>query len=90
MPALFPLGQISFTPGAMEVLSKPGAKFTVLLARHAMGDWGDLDDFDKAANADALANGDRILSSYRVKEEKVWIITEADRKHTVMLLPEEY
>ena len=60
-------------------------------ARHARGDWGDLDAHDRAANKGALQIGARIFSSYRMPDgEKLWIITEADRSSTTALLPGEY
>jgi hypothetical protein len=61
------------------------------VARHVRGDWGDCDDHDRQANEDALRNGERLFSVYRtVKGEKLWVITEADRSSTCVLLPEEY
>jgi len=61
------------------------------LARHASGDWGDVDGSDWSANDEALERGGRILSSYRAKDgTKFWIITEGDRSATTVLLPEEY
>lgn len=61
------------------------------LARHAAGDWGDLCGEDRAANDRAVAVGARILSAYHTPEGvKLWIITEADRSATTILLPEEY
>lgn len=62
-----------------------------LLARHVSGDWGQLDAEDQAANEQALAYGTRILSAYDLATgERVWIITEADRSATTLLLPSEY
>jgi hypothetical protein len=61
-----------------------------LLARHATGDWGALCAFDRRQNEIALREGYRVLSSYPVGEERVWVITEADRSVTTILLPEEY
>jgi hypothetical protein len=61
------------------------------LSRHANGDWGELDEHYRKANEDALEHGLRVLSSYTLKTgEKIWIITEADRSVTTILLPEEY
>ena len=60
------------------------------LARHATGDWGDLCAFDRRQNEIALRDGYRVLSSYPVGGERVWIITETDRSITTILLPEEY
>jgi hypothetical protein len=61
-----------------------------LLERHRCGDWGEIDDHDRRENERSLAKDWRVLSSYPVGEEKVWIITEADRSATTILLPEEY
>jgi len=61
------------------------------LARHQEGDWGDLGDEDKESNEKAVWMGGRIFSAYRASTgEKFWVITEADRKSTTVLLPEEY
>lgn len=61
-----------------------------LLARHAEGDWGDLCAFDRRQDEIALREGYRVFSSYKVPAGSVWIITEADRSITTILLPEEY
>ncbi len=69
---------------------------TILLDRHASGDWGIVDDEDKQANEDALKYGTRIVSAYYLPDEtKIWLITEAadakgHRIATTLLLPEEY
>jgi hypothetical protein len=85
-----PLGRIGATPGALQVLTEAGEDLRLLLARHASGDWGDLDEDDRRENQRSLRYGWRILSSYSVGEERIWIITEADRAVTTILLPEEY
>lgn len=91
MKALFTLGQVCATPGAIELLDQLGLPFNNLLIRHATGDWGDLCPSDKKANQDALTTGARIFSSYKLNDQgKIWIITEADRSVTTLLLPEEY
>lgn len=91
MKALFPLGQICATPGAIEVLEQVGLPARNLLTRHVLGDDGDLCREDKQANRDALKTGARIFSSYKISDLlKIWIITEADRSVTTLLLPEEY
>ena len=61
-----------------------------LLRRHGAGDWGNLCAADKAQNNRALKEGTRLLSAYELAGSKVWIITEADRSYTTVLLPEEY
>ena len=90
MQARFPLGQCVVTPGALEILNQAGIAVLDLLARHAMGDWGDLEEPDRLANEQALDLGDRLLSNYRFDGGRCWIITEADRSVTTILLPEEY
>lgn len=89
MNSLFELGRIVATPGALEVLAPEEP--LVLLRRHASGDWGGVDAHDRRANNRALKDGTRLLSAYTLPGgEKVWIITEADRSSTCILLPEEY
>ena len=59
--------------------------------RHLAGDWGDLCQEDKQANAAALTYGSRLLSAYDIPpNHRLWIITEADRSSTTLLLPQEY
>jgi hypothetical protein len=60
------------------------------LARHRSGDWGELDPHDRRENELSLKHGWRLLSSYPVGEKIIWVITEADRTYTTILLPEEY
>jgi hypothetical protein len=91
MFALFPLGQIVATPWALAALESAKQPLTGFLARHAIGDWGELDPTDVAENKYSLIHGFRLLSSYQTDAgEKLWIITEADRSATTLLLPEEY
>jgi hypothetical protein len=83
------LGQTVITRGAREVLTNQDV--LVSLGRHAKGDWGDVCDEDWRSNENALRVGARILSVYRSEcGVKFWIITEADRSATTILLPEEY
>lgn len=89
--ALFPLGQIVATPGAVEALSEADQGVLEFLIRHATGDWGEVCKEDAAENELSVKEGFRILSTYRTnKSVKIWIITEADRSVTTLLLPEEY
>lgn len=90
MTARLPLGRVLATPGALEVLGKSGEHPYGYLARHAAGDWGNLCAFDRRQNEVALRDGYRVLSSYGTPAGKIWIITEADRSVTTILLPEEY
>ena len=86
---LFQSGQIVATRGALSVLSRED--IMKALRRHLSGDWGDLSTEDKQENDFAVNNELRILSSYSSKKGvKFWIITEADRSVTTVLLPEEY
>lgn len=88
---LFPLGKVLATPGALAALEQHQQSPLLYLVRHVMGDWGDLDAEDLRANNAALVHGTRVLSSYRLKgAQRIWLITEADRSATTLLLPEEY
>ena len=89
--AKFGLGKVVATPGALEALESAGQAPAEFLARHAAGDWGEVSDQDKQANDDSLTTGARLLSAYRTSlDERLWIITEADRSSTCILLPSEY
>jgi len=89
--AKFPMGQLAITPGAIETLQESGQNPSVFLSRHAVGDWGDLSEGDRQENEYSLTNGFRLLSAYRTtKGDDLWIITEADRSVTTILLPSEY
>jgi hypothetical protein len=90
MRAPLPLGKVVATPGALKLLTEAGGHPFDYLARHATGDWGELCAFDRRQNQIALRDGYRVLSSYSVGRECVWVITEADRSVTTILLPEEY
>jgi hypothetical protein len=91
MFSLFPLGQIVATPGALAALERAQQAPTCFLARHASRDWGELEPADVAENQFSITHGFRLLSSYETNAgEKLWIITEADRSATTLLLPEEY
>ena len=88
---LFELGQVVATPGALACLEKFGMAAIELLRRHQSGDWGVLTADDKESNAQSVERGLRILSSYPLQgEERIWVITEADRSVTTLLLPDEY
>jgi hypothetical protein len=88
---LFDLGQLVATPGALAALEKSGQSAMEFLSRHVSGDWGDLPKEDRDENQFSLAKGFRLLSSYRTSAgDRIWVITEADRSHSTVLLPEEY
>ena len=89
--ALFALGRLTATPRALEALALAGQSPETFLIRHASGDWGDMNNDDRSANARALKTGGRILSAYvTILGERLWIITEADRSRTTILRPDEY
>ncbi len=88
---LFALGQIVGTPRALFALRGADQHPARFLHRHVTGDWGDLDDEDKKENAYSVEKGLRILSAYELSTGvSIWVITEADRSVTTILLPEEY
>lgn len=87
---LFSLGQVVATPGALDALDRAAVNATDLLRRHQHGDWGNVPPEDAEENVRSVAHGWRILSSYPVGADRIWIITEADRSSTTLLLPEEY
>ena len=87
----FPVGQIVATPGALDALGDAKQSLSEFLARHCARDWGELGAEDRKANDDALQAGERLLSAYRLPDgEQIWIITEANRSTTTILLPSEY
>lgn len=96
----FELGQLCYTPGAEALMQRYQVSPLQLIARHVTGDWGDVCPEDAQANEEALQEGSRIFSVYvlppplsdgeTLAAAKVWIITEADRSVTTLLLPEEY
>ena len=85
----FELGRMVMTPGAQHAV--PPSEMLRALRRHARGDWGDVPREDAKANDMALEQGGRLLSAYRTTSgTKFWVISEADRSATTVLLPEEY
>lgn len=87
----FALGQVVATPGALAALEEAGVVPAVLLARHQSGDWGDVGPEDSAENEFSLGRHLRVFSVYRLTDTiTVWIITEADRSATTILLPDDY
>ena len=88
---LFPLGRLVATPGVIDALAATGQTPAEFLRRHQCGDYGVVDDDDKKANDDAVRCGERVFSAYLLTDGvKVWVITEADRSSTAVLLPDEY
>lgn len=89
---MFDLGRLLITPAALQALTDAHVGAWSFLVRHITGDWGDLDPEDQMANNKALYDGLRVLSAYRIpnSDTRIWIITEADRSATTILLPEDY
>lgn len=89
--ARFALGETFITPGAQEALDIAGQTAIQFLRRHMSTDWGEVSEDDAHENEVSLREGFRLLSAYRTaKGQKIWIITEADRSATTILLPSEY
>jgi hypothetical protein len=87
--ALFRLGRILSTPNALAQVQN--SDILSALQRHQAGDWGDVDSHDRQANDRALVEGTRLFSVYHSSSgSKFWIITEADRRSTTVLMPEDY
>ena len=85
----FPLGQLVITPAALHALTREDVVTAV--RRHVTGDWGELDEHDRQENERSLREGYRLLSAYMDSSgTRFWIITEADRSATTVLLPEDY
>ena len=87
-PPKFPQGRVAITANAARRI--PWQALKDGLRRHSTGDWGDLDPQDARYNDDALIRGGRLLSAYGQDGRRFWIITEADRTVTTILLPEDY
>lgn len=88
----FPLGQVVTTPGALRLLEEKRVSPELLLKRHQNGDWGTIPKEDRTVNEISVKQGFRVMSSYPIDDvdERIWIITEADRSVTTILKPEEY
>jgi len=87
---LFALGQVVSTPNALRFAEAEYIDLLALLVRHQSGDWGDVSEEDRESNEEALLMPLRIMSSYKFSNDKIWIITEADRSVTTILLPSDY
>ena len=88
---LFLLGEVVATPGALDLLDRTATNAHDFLRRHQHGDWGSVPPEDAEENQISVETGCRILSSYFLNDtERLWIITEADRSVTTLLLPDEY
>lgn len=87
----FSPGSVFATPGVLAAFQASGDDPLAFLVKHISGDWGDLSPEDTRENELSLAHGFRLLSSYTLSDgTRIWVITEADRSSTCMLLPEEY
>lgn len=87
----FSPGHLLITPGAVAILHAAEISPISLLLRHVSGDWGEISDSDWRRNDHALEDGTRILSAYTLPTMiRIWVITEADRVATTILLPHEY
>jgi len=87
--AKFRLGHIVATPNALESITQDD--ILTAIGRHQSGDWGDVCAEDRQANDQALVQRTRIFSVYHAANAtKFWLITEADRSVTTVLLPEDY
>ncbi|HUT79508.1 MAG TPA: hypothetical protein VM285_17560 [Polyangia bacterium] len=88
---LFPLGRLVATPAAIDALAESGETARPYLRRHLRGDWGELSAHDRLENDGALGHRLRLLSAYSLQSGvKIWLITEADRSATTILLPDDY
>ena len=87
---LFTLGRILATPAAREALGELNYSSLDLLRRHMRGDWAEMDTEDQQANREAIVEEDRVFSAFTIQGIKFWVITEADRSATTILLPSEY
>ncbi len=86
--SLFPLGQVVITRNALDSLTPEEVNEGI--RRHAAGEWGNICKDDAELNRESVQTGDRLLSAYGTGERTFWIITEADRSVTTILLPEDY
>jgi hypothetical protein len=88
---LFKLGKVVATPSALVALAQAHQTAALFLGRHVRGDWGDVDKRDARLNHDALADGSRLFSIYTLASgARIWVITEAGRAVTTILLPQDY
>ena len=91
MKPLFTLGHLVVTPGALAAIEKSSQQPGDFLTRHVSDDWGEVPPEDSKENEMSLQHGFRLLSAYHTSAgEKLWVITEAGRSSTCILLPEEY
>jgi hypothetical protein len=89
-PPLFALGRTMATPAAIDRMTEHGINHSILLDRHSMGDWGDTPPEDARANDAAVQDGERVISWYGQGEQRLMVLTEADRSATTILCPGDY
>ena len=87
-PITFPLGHVVSTANALEILTPE--EIAEGLQRHTKGDWGCVSPESVEQNNEAIGNGDRVLSAFGTGRKRFWIITEADRSVTTVLMPGDY
>ncbi len=89
---LFELGNITMTPKAISIIAKFKVPIGDLLDRHEKGDYGEVSEVDWRENTLALLpeSIERVMSVYSVETEKLWIITDPDRKLTTLLTEEDF
>lgn len=87
----FELGRVVATTAVLTWANQNGVDLAPYLARHAVGDWGEMTREDREQNESALASGEaRLFSAYDTPAGRLWIITEWDRSVTTILTPEDY
>ena len=87
----FSPGTVVATPGALAAFQASGDDPLAFLVKHISGDWGNVDEHDRLENELSLQHGLRLLSAYTLSDgTRIWVITEADRSSTCVLLPDEY
>ena len=89
--ARFPLGRLFLTPGAIEALEESSQSPQDFINRHVQLEQGELCNEDHRENLFSVDKPLRIFSAFKsARGEKLWVITEADRSATTILLPSEY
>jgi hypothetical protein len=90
-PVRFQLGQLYLTPGAQDALEESGESAHIFINRHARLEQGELSDEDHCENLLSISHQLRIFSAFKTTSGvKIWVITEADRSVTTILLPSKY
>jgi len=87
----FHLGTVTFSEAAQLALHENDIKVEDIVARHNQGDWGDVSADGSWQNEQAIGQEAGILSIYSLPktEDKVFVITEADRSKTSVLLQDD-